>query len=64
MKSFWLVLTVLLGLSGVLAAIVIPRTRPSPDCTGRVVIGKDPRGQPVECVCLGGRLSTCFDPGP
>jgi hypothetical protein len=28
------------------------------------VIGKGPDGDPIECVCLGGALSTCFNPGP
>ena len=65
MKPFWLVLTVLFALAGALAVVVVPpRTRLPSDCTSRVVIGRGARGEPVECVCLGGRLSTCFDPGP
>jgi hypothetical protein len=31
---------------------------------GQVVIMKGPDGEPVECVCLEGSLSTCFNPGP
>ena len=65
MKPFWLTLTVLLGLAGVLGgAFVVPRARPPADCTSRVVTGRGPRGEAVECVCLEGRLSTCFDSGP
>jgi hypothetical protein len=29
-----------------------------------VVIMKGPDGEPVECVCLEGSLSTGFNPGP
>ncbi len=64
MKPLWLVLTVVLALAGALAmAVIASRARSWPDCAGRVVIGKDPRGRPVECVCIEERLSTCFDPG-
>jgi hypothetical protein len=38
--------------------------RPSPDCSGRIVIVPGPRGMPMECVCDEGRLATCFNPGP
>ena len=64
-KPFWLMLAVLVVLAGAFAGLVIvPRSRPPADCTSRVVIGKGLHGEPVECVCLEGRLSTCFDPGP
>jgi hypothetical protein len=33
-------------------------------CTGRIVIIGGPRGALLECVCDGGRLGTCFPPGP
>jgi hypothetical protein len=49
---------------GVLALRVTGRPRPSPDCASSVVIVPGPHGQPVECVCIGGTVSTCFDPGP
>src|SRR5712691_7075941 len=38
--------------------------RPSPDCSGRVVIVPGPRGMPMECVCDEGRMAKCFNPGP
>lgn len=48
----------------VLAAGVTWRPRSSPDCTSRIEIGRGPRGEPVECVCVGGTISTCFEAGP
>jgi hypothetical protein len=52
--------------AAVLFAVLLSanRARPWPDCISRVVIVKGPAGEPVECVCIGGTLSTCFDPGP
>lgn len=64
MKPFWWILTGLVLLVMVLSMPVMWRTRPSPDCTSNVVIVRGPHGRPVECVCVGGTISTCFDPGP
>jgi hypothetical protein len=65
MKSLGLLLLVLVVLAAALAGLVIARAKqPSADCTSRVVISRGPHGEPVECVCIEGRLSTCFDPGP
>ena len=36
----------------------------SRDCTSSVIIGRGPQGQAVECVCVNGTVSTCFEPGP
>jgi hypothetical protein len=59
------ILAVLVTLVALLGLVVtVGRTRPWPDCTSQVVIMKGPDGEPVECVCLGGSLSTCFNPGP
>jgi hypothetical protein len=55
---------VLVGLAVALAGLVLARGQPAADCASRVVIARGPHGEPVECVCIGGRLSTCFDPGP
>jgi hypothetical protein len=63
-KTFWWPLAGLVLLAMVLAAYVMARTRPSPDCTSSVVMGRGPHGEPVECVCVGGTISTCFGPGP
>jgi hypothetical protein len=65
MKHLWLMLTVLLVLAAALAGLALPpRARPWADCTSRVVTGRGPHGEPVECVCLEGGLSTCLDSGP
>jgi hypothetical protein len=64
-KPLGLLLLVLVVTAAALAGRVLARgTQPSADCTSRVVISRGPHGEPVECVCIGGRLSTCFDPGP
>jgi hypothetical protein len=65
MKPLGLLLLALVVLAAALAGLVLARGRQAAaDCASRVVIGRGLHGEPVECVCLGGRLSTCFDPGP
>jgi len=64
MRHLGLLLLVLVGLAVALAGLVLARGQPAADCASRVVIARGPHGEPVECVCIGGRLSTCFDPGP
>ena len=64
MKQLGWVLAVLAALGVVLAVPVFARRTPGPDCTTRIVITKGPHGEPVECVCIAGTLSTCFEPGP
>jgi hypothetical protein len=59
----WVVMGLVL-LAMALAMQVMGRTRPAPGCTSSVVIGRGPHGEPVECVCVEGVISTCFDPGP
>jgi len=54
----------LLLLVMVLAMQVMGRSRAVPGCTSSVVIGRGLHGEPVECVCVEGVISTCFDPGP
>ena len=49
---------------GLLLAVPLSRKQAAPDCTNRVVMIKGPHGEPIECVCVGGTLSTCFSPGP
>jgi hypothetical protein len=59
------ILTLLLVIAVLLAVpLIAHRARPWPDCVGQVVIVKGPAGRPVECVCVEGTLSMCFDPGP
>ena len=65
MKLFGSILAILVVLSVLaLVPLIARRTQPAPDCTSRVVIVKGRHGEPVECVCVGGTLSTCFEPGP
>jgi len=64
-KPYWWILTILVLLVVVLALrVTVWRTPPSSDCISSVVIVRGPRGERVECVCMGGTISTCFDPGP
>jgi len=59
------ILALLLVLAGLLAVpLIAHRARAWPDCISHVVIVRGRNGGPVECVCLDGTLSTCFDPGP
>jgi hypothetical protein len=58
------ILASLFVMTVVLAVYVAHRARPWPDCVSQVVMVKDAAGRPLECVCLAGALSTCFDPGP
>lgn len=48
----------------VLAVRSGPAVRAPQACSGRVVIMRPPRGEPMECVCDAGVLSACFSPGP
>ncbi len=64
MKILGWVLGGLLLLVMVLAMQVMGRSRAVPGCTSSVVIGRGLHGEPVECVCVEGVISTCFDPGP
>ena len=64
MKEVTWILAVLLGVAVLLSVVVGQRAKPRSDCSGQIVISRNPHGEPVECVCLGGTLSTCFNPGP
>ena len=58
------ILALLAVLGVVLGMSLMQRAEAPPDCTDRVVIMRGPDGQPLECVCIAGALSTCFSPGP
>jgi hypothetical protein len=58
------ILAFLFVMTVVLAVHVAYRARPWQDCVSHVVMVKDAAGRTLECVCLDGALSTCFDPGP
>jgi len=65
MRLFWALLAVLFALGVLLAVPVIAhRAHPARDCRSQIVTLRTPQGQAIECVCIGGMLSTCFNPGP
>ena len=57
------ILAFLLVTAALLAALISGRAQ-QPECGSQVVTIKGPAGQPLECVCFQGSVSTCFDPGP
>jgi hypothetical protein len=58
------ILAMLLVIASLLAVPLMHHEWTSPDCASRIVVVTGPDGRPVECVCLNGALSTCFNPGP
>ena len=61
MKPVAWILGLLLALAVALAAPVIARrTPPRRDCANEVLTVKGPHGEEIQCVCLGGTLSTCL----
>jgi hypothetical protein len=65
MKPFVLLVLGLAVLAVLLALPVMAGLAPvGSGCSSAVVIARAPSGEPVECVCVGGTLSTCFIPGP
>src|SRR5260370_40158423 len=65
MRLFWALLAVLFVLGLLLAVPVIAhRAHPARDCRSQIVTMRTPHGQAVECICIGGLLSTGFHPRP
>ena len=65
MKLAFGILLLLLVLAAVLVVPLVAHRGPRwSDCTSRILTLKGRDGRPIECVCLDGALSTCFDPGP
>jgi len=63
-KTLGWILGGLLVLVLMLAPFVLSRAHRWSDCNGQVVMARGGHGEPLECVCVGGTLSTCFSPGP
>ena len=64
MKLFGALLAALFVLGMLFALPVIAhRAHPARDCRSEIVIVPSPHGELLECVCIGGTLSTCFNPG-
>jgi len=58
------ILALLVIVATLLAVPLVAHRAPAPDCVNRVGTLKGPGGAPIECVCINGTLSTCFNPGP
>ncbi len=60
-RTFVIGVCVVLVLVAGLVALQLSRRQ---SCVGRVVIITGPGGTKLECVCEGGRIGVCVDPGP
>jgi hypothetical protein len=60
-RTFVIAVCAVLVLVAALVALQLAR---HPACVGRIVIIAGPGGTQLECVCEGGRIGACFDPGP
>jgi len=54
---------------GILAIVgtafqLAPHRVPERTCPSRIVMTRGKDGAPLECVCKGGVLASCFGPGP
>lgn len=58
-------LLAVLGLCTMVVAVfaLTPHKLSSPDCSNQIVIMRGRDGAPMECVCLGGVVASCFEPG-
>jgi hypothetical protein len=59
----------ILIVAGILAIVgaalqLAPHRMPERTCPSRIVMTRGKDGAPVECVCEGGVLTSCFGPGP
>jgi hypothetical protein len=65
MKLFVGILVALAVVTVLVAMPVISRRiARSKDCHTSIVTLQGRDGQPLECVCIEGAISTCFNPGP
>jgi hypothetical protein len=55
-----------LGLCAITVAgiALTPHKLSGPGCSNQIVTIKGRDGTPMECVCLGGVVASCFEPGP
>jgi len=60
----WLLAVLGLFAMAVAAFVLTPHRLSGPDCSNQIVIIRGRDGAPMECVCLGGVLASCFEPGP
>ncbi len=65
MKQFaWMMALLALVVLVFALNVARPHKRPAFDCTNQVLVLKGPHGEPLECVCQAGAVSSCFHPGP
>ncbi len=60
----WILAFLIVLIVALAAPVVARRARPRRDCANSVLTVKGPHGEEIECVCLGGALSTCLTPLP
>jgi cbb3-type cytochrome oxidase subunit 3 len=53
-----------LGLCAMAVAAFVLTPHRRSDCSNQIVIIRGRDDAPMECVCLGGVLASCFEPGP
>ena len=65
MKRYaWILVVVgILAIVGT-AVQLAPRRATERTCPSRIVITRGKDGAPIECICKGGALTSCFGPGP
>jgi hypothetical protein len=65
MKIFVWALAIVVGLGLLIGVPLLAlRAHRGVKCPSQILIVRGHNGEPVECVCLDGVLSTCFEPGP
>ena len=60
----WLLAVLGVCALAVAAFALTPHRLSGHGCSNEIVIVRGSGGIPMECVCLGGVLASCFEPGP
>ena len=64
MKLYMWILIVLSTLTVLTTALVLAHRPSALDCGNSITVIRGKDGAPMECVCVGGVLASCFEPGP
>ena len=64
MRLYVWILIVLSSLTVLTTALVLVHRPSALDCGNRITVIRGQDGAPMECVCVGGVLASCFEPGP
>jgi len=62
--SWILIVVAIVVVVGAAAVQLTPHRAVKRTCQSSIVITKGKDGLPLECVCEGGMLTSCFGPGP